>query len=92
MRAGADAGIFMPAPIDEVVPALRARPRVVRNFIGRQAGARANFLRDVVKLATAILVGNDQLAALMQRVERRLRLDGQLIERQMLRRFRDGAL
>ena len=82
----------MPAPIDEVVPALRARPRVVRHFVGRQAGARTNFLRRIVEVARAILVGNDQLAALMQRIERRLRLDRQLIERQMLRRFRNGTL
>ena len=40
VRAGADAGIFVVAPIDEIVPALGARPRVVGDLVGRQARAR----------------------------------------------------
>ena len=39
MGARADAGIFLAAPVDEIVPALRARPRVVGNLVGRQACA-----------------------------------------------------
>ena len=42
MRAGADAGIFAVAPIDEVVPALGARPRVVGDLVGRQSGGGAD--------------------------------------------------
>src|SRR5262249_6424402 len=35
MRAGTDAGVFVVAPVDEIVPALGARPRVVRYLVGR---------------------------------------------------------
>ena len=87
VRAGADAGVFVRAPIDQVVPALGARPGVVGNLVGRQAGVAANLLRQVVERAAGVVVGNDELAGLVQRVERRLRLDGQLIERQMLGGF-----
>ena len=92
VRAGADAGIFVGAPVDEIVPALGAGPRVVGDLVGRQAGAVADLLRQVVERAAGVVVGNDELAGLVQRVERRLRLDGELIERQMLGRFGDGAL
>ena len=92
MRAGADAGIFVAAPIDQIVPALGARPRVVGDFVSRQAGLGADRLREIVEIAREIVVGNGELAGLVQAEERRVRLDGQLIEREMLGRFRDGAL
>ena len=92
MRARADAGVFVLAPVDEIVPALGARPRVIGNLVGRQAGAAADLLRQVVERAAGVVVGNDELAGLVQRVERRVRLDGELIERQMLGGFADGAL
>ena len=38
MRAGTDAGIFVAAPVDEIVPAFGAGARVVGNLVGRQAG------------------------------------------------------
>ena len=44
------------------------------------------------EIARGVVVRNDKLAERMQRVERRLGLDGELIERQMLGRLRDGAL
>ena len=40
VRAGADAGIFVVAPVDEIVPALGAGARVVGNLVGRQAARR----------------------------------------------------
>ena len=92
MRAGSDAGIFVRAPIDEVVPALRARPRVVRDLVGGQTGGGADLLRRVVERARRVLVRDDELAGGMQRGERRVLLDGELIERQMLGGFRDRAL
>ena len=92
MRARPDAGIFVPAPINQIVPALGARPRVVGNFVSRQACAGADQLREIVKIAPQIVVGNRELARLVQPEERRAGLDGQLIERQMLGRFRDRAL
>ena len=92
MRARPDAGIFMAAPVNEIVPALRARPRVIGNFISRQAGVAADLLRQVVEIAAEIFVRRDQLAGLVQAEERRARLDGELIEREMFGRFRDRAL
>src|SRR5208282_6277892 len=84
MGARSDAGIFLRAPVDEIVAAFAAGARMVGNLIGRQAVRRADLLRRVVKGARGVLVGNFELARRMQRSERRLRLDGQLIEREML--------
>mgnify|MGYP001611871623 CR=1 FL=1 len=92
MRARSDAGIVLAAPVDQIVPALGARPRVVGDFVGRQAFAGADQLREVVQIAPEVIVGDRQLAGRAQAEERRARLDGQLIEREMLGRFRDGAL
>ena len=41
MRAGPDAGIFVAAPIDEIVPALGAGARVIGNLVGGKPGAAA---------------------------------------------------
>ena len=49
MGAGADPGIFVVAPIDEIVPALGARAGVVGDFVGRQAGRGADLLGQVVE-------------------------------------------
>ncbi len=40
MGAGTDAGIFLAAPVHEVMLALRAGPRVIGNLVGRQAVLR----------------------------------------------------
>ena len=71
MRAGADAGIFLRAPVDEIVPALRAGARVIGNLVGRQTVLRADVLRDVVERARVRLVGRLQLAGGVQPEERR---------------------
>ena len=92
VRARPDAGIFVRAPVDEIVPALGARPRVVGNLVGGQAGVRADLLRRVVERAAEILVRHDELAGRVQRGERRVLLDGELIEREMLARLRERAL
>src|ERR1700743_3501143 len=87
VRAGSDAGIFLAAPVDEVMFAFRARSRVVGNLVGRQALARTDILCDVVECACDVLVRCLELARLMQAEERRAFLNGELIERQMLGRF-----
>ena len=56
MRAGPDAGIFVVAPVDEIVPALGARPRVIGNLVGRQAARGADLLRHVVERARVVVV------------------------------------
>ena len=92
MRARSDAGIFVAAPIDQIVPALGARPRVIGNFVSRQAGVGADYLREIVEIAREILVGDRELAGGVQAEKGRLRFDGELIKREMLGGFGDGAL
>ena len=84
MRAGADAGIFAVAPIDEIVPALGAGPRVVGDFVGGHAVRLGDLLRRVEQRAGEILVGRLQLAGPPQALEHRVGLDGELVEREML--------
>ena len=84
MGAGADAGIFAIAPVDEVVPALGAGHGVVGNLVGRQAGRVADFLGDGIEIGGGVVVGHGQLAGLAQREEGRVRLDGELVERQVI--------
>ncbi len=90
--AGTDAGIFLAAPVDQIVFALRARPGVVGNLVGRQALLRADVLRDVVERARHGFVRRLQFAGGVQAEERRALFDGELIERQMLGGFRDRQL
>ena len=92
MRARPDAGIFVHAPVNEIVPALGARPRVIGNLIGRQAMRRADVLRRVVERAGGVVVGHAKLAGRMERSERRVRLDGELIKRKMLAGFAQRQL
>ena len=91
MGARSDAGIFLAAPINEIMPAFAAGPRVVGNLVGRQAVGGANLQGRVVKRAAEIVVGNDELARGMERGKRRVLLDGQLIEREMVAGFGQGA-
>ena len=51
MGARPDAGIFVRAPINEIVPAFAAGPRVIGNLVGRQAVRRADLLGRVVERA-----------------------------------------
>jgi len=48
-------------------------------------------LRQVVEIAREILIGDGELAGGVQAEERRVGLDGQLIEREVLGRFREPA-
>src|SRR5262249_57872705 len=89
--AGAGAGFSWAPPVDEVVPAFGARPRMVGNLVGRQACARADRLRRVIERAGGVVVGDDELARRMQRGKRRVLLDGELIEREVLARLDSGA-
>ncbi|CEG10031.1 hypothetical protein BN961_03465 [Afipia felis] len=92
MRARADAGIFLAPPVDEVVAAFRAGPRVIGNLVRRQAMRGADLLRHVVELAREVLVRCFQFARAVQAEERRAFLDGQLIQRQMFGGFEIATL
>src|SRR5271154_5472097 len=86
MRARADPDIFAVAPINQIVPALRAGPRVVGDLVRRQAMRLGYFLRRVEQRAGEVLAGHDELARAKQPLEYRVRLDGQLVERDMFAR------
>ena len=77
MRAGSDAGIIVAAPVNEIVPALGARPRVIGNLVGRQAGIGADLLRQIVERAAEIFVRDDELAGFVQR--RRTACSGSMV-------------
>ena len=74
------------------MPALGAGARVIGDLIGGKAGARADLLRRIIECPRGVLIGDRELAGGMERGERRILLDGQLIEREMLGRFRKRAL
>src|SRR5262249_43489522 len=91
VSAGPDAGIFMCAPVDQIVPAFAAGARVIGNFVGWQAMRGADLLRRVVEDACGVLVRRLELAGGVERRERRLRLDRELIERHVLAGFSQRA-
>ena len=47
VRTGADADVFAVAPVDEIVPAFAAGPRVVGDLVGGKAGPVHRLLGDV---------------------------------------------
>src|SRR4029079_12398765 len=92
MCARSDSCVVMSAPVNQIVPALSAAPRMIGNLVGWQAGIGANGLREIIEIAREILVRNGELARPVQAEERRVRFDGQLIEREMFGGFGDRAL
>ena len=83
VRAGAHAHVFPVAPVQQVVPAFLARRRVVGDLVGRQPRPLGHLLGDLVQRQRRVGVGHHEPAGCMQLGERRLRLDGELVERQM---------
>ena len=92
MRARPDAGIFLAAPVHQIMSAFRAGSRVVGNLVGRQSMRGADLLGDVVQRARHRLVRRLQFAGGVKPEEWRALLDRELVERQMLGGFRDRAL
>ncbi len=74
MRAGTHAGIFMTAPINQIMPALRARAGMIGNLVGRQAESGANILGHIIEGARHRLVRRFQLARGMQAEKRACRV------------------
>jgi len=89
MGARADARVFLAAPVNQIMFAFGAGPGVIGNLVRRQSVSGADLLRDIIQRARGRLVRRFQFARGMQAEERRLRLDRELIERQMLGGFRD---
>ena len=74
----------------------RAGRGVVGDLVGGQAVRLGDLLRQRIELGGELAVGNGELAGRVQAEERRLRLDGELVEREMVgrhgdRRFELGA-
>src|SRR5262245_64560084 len=83
VRSGTDADVSPIAPVEQVVAALLARRRMIGYLVGGQAGALGHLLSDLVKAPCRLSIGHGEFAGSMQLSERRLRLDGELIKRQV---------
>ena len=92
MGAGADAGIFAVAPVDEVVARFGAGAGMVRDLVGRQAVRRADRLRQVVEQPRLVVRWHRELAGPMQALEDGAGLDRELVEREMLGGMADRGL
>ena len=69
MRARPDPGIIAIAPINQIVPAFRAGPGVIGDFIGGAAGGFGQFLGRFIKLRRQVLVRNFQRAVSVKQGE-----------------------
>ena len=88
MGAGADPGVVAVAPVDQVVAAVLAGPRVVGDLVGgRPAAASASPVASIQR-GRRVLVGQCERALGVQAEERRAGLDGELVEREMAEPFR----
>ena len=92
MGPWANAGIVMSTPVDKVVPAFRPGSGVIGDFVGGQSGVTADTLGEVIEVARHVVVRHDKLARLVQAKKWRVRLDGQLVKREMFGRLGNRAL
>ncbi len=91
MRARPDAGIVAVPPIGQVVAALRAGAGVIGRLIGGQAGRGGHGAGRLEQVGGGVAIGDHQPPRLRLGREARARLDGQLVERQMLGAEREAA-
>src|SRR5215470_12263484 len=89
--ARADAGPLAIAPIGQIVLALLARLSVVGDLVGWQSRGPRQVLRQRVEVSRCLSIWDAQLPAPVERCERRVRLDRELIERQVPARQRQGS-
>ena len=83
VRTGTHADVIAVAPIGEIVARLLSRRGVVRDLVGRQAGRVHHLLGRLVKGCRGVIRGHGEIAARVRLGERSLRLDGELVEREM---------
>ncbi len=88
---GTDARIFTVAPVNEVMTRLGAGPRMVRDFIGRQAARRRQILGHLPERPRLFGVRYRELAGFVKLLEHRVGFDGELVEREVFGRAVDGA-
>jgi hypothetical protein len=87
MRPGSDPGPVPAAPVDQVVPRFRTRPRVVRDLVGGKARRGTHLLRDLVHVRRRVLVGQATQGPFREPVaEGSAGFDRQLVERQVIGR------
>jgi hypothetical protein len=84
MRASANPGIFPVSPVEEVMPTCLASCGVIGNLVGGEPGLVGRLLRQLVEFRGARRIRDAELAQGAEGGKRRSRLDGELIERQML--------
>ena len=84
VRAGADAGIILIAPIGEVVPALPARLGVVGDLVSFEAETRRLLRRGVIQARRHILLREREFAAAVEGRKLGAGLDGELVEGEMI--------
>ena len=92
VSAGTDAGIILVAPVGEIMPAFVAWPGVVGDFVGEQAVTGGRFRRGVIKGRSSIFIRQNDVAAPMQSFIGRPRLDGELVEGEMVGCQRESAI
>ena len=83
MRAGADAGVILVAPVSEIVAALLARPGMVRDFVGGETRVFGHRLRRFIEDRALVRIGRGQFAARGHGGEAGAGLDGALVEREV---------
>ena len=86
MRAGADAGIILVAPIDEVVVGFGSGACVIGDFVRGQPEFGGFLGCGVIQPGGQLFLGQGEFAAAIQCGEFRALFDGELVERQMVRR------
>jgi len=84
MRTGPNTGIVAIAPVDQVMPTFLACAGMIGDFIGGQSGSACQFLSRLIESCRQVFTGNLQLPIFVQQRVRRLRLNGQLVQRQMI--------
>ncbi len=84
-----DPDVVAVAPVNQIVPAFRPGAGVVGDFVSRKTCLFSHFLSHLKKLRTQLRIGCLELSRLVQRKERGPFLDGELIQRQMVRGERD---
>ena len=90
MRAGADAEPLARAPVQQIVPARLAWPRVVRDLVRGEPGAGEAFLGELIEVRLHVIGGHDERAGALEQLEAGAGLDGQLIDAEMAVRMAEA--
>ena len=86
MGPGADAEVFVVAPIAEIVAALVTQRSMIGHLIGRKSGSLAHLLSNVVEPGDGIGAGHGQRSPITRTREGSLGLDRELVERDVAAR------